>query len=370
MNSPTANRKKQGSVGVAMSGGVDSSVTAALLKEQGYEVHGFFMALAQSDLDQQVARVRRVADHLGIPLTVVDLALVFQQQVLDYCSTTYSSGRTPNPCMVCNATVKFGRLLEEIIAHGFDYQATGHYVRVVHAEEGASRLLKGKDPNKDQSYFLGRLEQRQIVRLRTPLGEYTKAGVYQLAAKIGLKGLHGRESQDVCFLEGRDMGTYLAERQNQPPAPGPIVTRDNTIIGRHRGLVNFTVGQRRGLGIPDVSPYYVLGLDVLHNRLIVGKKEDLLRGGLTVRNINWLIGMPPELPQKFTIKIRYRHRAATAIIDRAGAEPPGNRLRIRFHTPQGAVTPGQFAVFYQGDEVIGSGEICDQEILADGLQEG
>jgi tRNA-specific 2-thiouridylase len=364
MNNPSANRKKPDSVGVAMSGGVDSSVTAALLQEQGYEVHGFFMALAQPDLDQQIARVRRVADYLKIPLAVVDLARVFQQQVLDYCSTTYFSGRTPNPCMVCNAKVKFGRLLEEIIARGLDFQATGHYVRVVHEPGGTARLLKGRDPQKDQSYFLGRLAQRQIVRLQTPLGAYTKARVYQLAAKIGLKGLHGRESQDVCFLQGLDMGTFLARCRQRPPESGPIVTQDNTVIGRHRGLINFTIGQRRGLGIPDATPYYVLGLDVRQNRIIVGKKEDLLRDGLTVRNINWLAGMTPELPQEFTVKIRYRHQGAAAIIDRA-AHGPDVRLRIRFHTPQGAVTPGQFAVFYLGDEVIGSGEICAQEILAD-----
>ena len=348
-----------------MSGGVDSSVTAALLKEQGYGVHGFFMALAQPDLDLQIARVRRVADYLKIPLTVVDLAGVFQRQVLDYCSTTYYRGRTPNPCMVCNATVKFGRLLEEIIVYGLDFQATGHYVRIVHEPDGVSRLLQGIDPKKDQSYFLGRLQQGQIARLLTPLGEYTKPEVYQLAEKLGLKGLHGRESQDVCFLQGRDLGTYLAERLQRPPQPGPIVTRDNTVIGHHRGLVNFTVGQRRGLGIPDATPYYVLGLDVRHNRVIVGKKEDLLQDGLTVRNINWLAGMQPELPQEFGVKIRYRHRAAAAIISRA-ATGPDTRLDIRFHTPQGAITPGQFAVFYQDDEVIGSGEIYQNERVADG----
>jgi tRNA-specific 2-thiouridylase len=364
MNNSTANRKKPGSVGVAMSGGVDSSVTAALLQEQGYEVHGFFMALAQPDLDLQIARVRKVADYLKISLTVVDLARIFQQHVLDYCSTMYCRGRTPNPCMVCNATVKFGRLLEEIMAYGLDFQATGHYVRVIHEPGGTSRLLKGIDPKKDQSYFLGCLQQRQINRLQTPLGEYTKARVYRLAEKIGLKGLHGRESQDVCFLQGRDLGTFLAERLQRPSAPGPIITRDNAIIGRHRGLINFTVGQRRGLGIPDATPYYVLGLDVLHNRVIVGKKEDLLQDGLKVQNINWLAGMEPELPREFSVKIRYRHRAAAAIIDRA-APGPDSRLQIRFHAPQGAITPGQFAVFYQEDEVIGSGEICGMEARGD-----
>jgi tRNA-specific 2-thiouridylase len=353
-----ADHTKPGTVGVAMSGGVDSSVTVALLKEQGFAVHGFFMALRQPDLDQQITRVRKVADFLKIELTVVDLAREFQQQVLDYCTTTYFNGRTPNPCMVCNYTVKFGRLLEEITARGLDFQATGHYVRIVHAPGSPSRLLTGRDPKKDQSYFLGRLQQRQIARLQMVLGEYTKTRVYQLAEKIGLKGLHGKESQDVCFLQGRDLGTFLTQRQNREPQPGPIVTRDNRIIGQHRGLVNYTVGQRRGLGIPDATPYYVIGLDMQNNRIIVGKKEDLLRDDLLVRNVNWIAGIQPDLPLTLAVKIRYRHRAASAVVDRA--DPAGSEalLRISFAEPQGAVTPGQFAVFYQGDEVVGSGEIC------------
>jgi len=358
MKNLSANQSKHGTVGVAMSGGVDSSVTAALLKEQGFAVHGFFMALSQPDLDEQIARVRKVADYLKIELTVVDLAREFQQQVLDYCTTTYFNGRTPNPCMVCNYTVKFGRLLEEITARGLDFQATGHYVRIVHTPGSTSRLLMGSDPKKDQSYFLGRLQQRQIARLQMPLGGYTKARVYQLAEKIGLKGLHGKESQDVCFLQGRDLGTFLALRHNREPLPGDIVTRDNKVIGQHRGLVNFTVGQRRGLGIPDATPFYVIGLNVPNNQVIVGKKGDLLRDDLVVRNVNWISGVQPDLPLTLTVKIRYRHRGAPAIVDRADTAGSDTLLRISFAEPQGAVTPGQFAVFYQDDEVIGSGEIC------------
>jgi len=354
----SANHSKNKTVGVAMSGGVDSSVTAALLKEQGFAVHGFFMALSQPDLDQQIARVRKVADFLKIELTVVDLAREFQQQVLDYCATTYFNGRTPNPCMVCNSTVKFGRLLEEITARGLDFQATGHYVRIVHTPGSPSRLLKGRDPKKDQSYFLGRLQQKQIARLQMVLGEYTKDRVYRLAEKIGLKGLHGKESQDVCFLQDSDLGTFLAQRYEQKPQPGDIISSDNIILGQHRGLVNYTVGQRRGLGIPDATPYYVIGLDVKDNRIIVGKKEDLLRNELKVSKVHWIAGKRPDLPLTLLVKIRYRHRGAEAIVDRAAARDSDDMLRISFTAPQGAITPGQFAVFYQDDEVIGSGEIC------------
>jgi tRNA-specific 2-thiouridylase len=299
-----------------------------------------------------------VADFLKIELTVVDLAREFQQQVLDYCTTTYFNGRTPNPCMVCNSTVKFGWLLEEITARGLDFQATGHYVRIVHTPDSPSKLLMGLDPKKDQSYFLGRLKQKQIARLQMVLGEYTKDRVYQMAEKIGLKGLHGKESQDVCFLPGSDLGTFLARRFDREPLPGDIVTRDNKVIGQHRGLINYTVGQRRGLGIPDATPYYVIGLDVKKNRVIAGKKENLLRDDLVVRKVNWISGVQPDLPLTLTVKIRYRHRGAQAIVDRTDAHGSDDMLRISFREPQGAITPGQFAVFYQDDEVIGSGEIC------------
>jgi tRNA-specific 2-thiouridylase len=355
-------QKKSPSIGMAMSGGVDSSVAAALLRQKGFAVHGFFMALRQPDLDDQIARVRRIADYLQMELTVIDLSRDFSEQVLDYCTTAYFAGKTPNPCMVCNAAIKFGRLLEEITARGLDYQATGHYVRIVRTAGSISRLLRGRDPDKDQSYFLARLPQACIARLQMPLGQYTKREVYKLAEKFGLRGLHGKESQDICFLQGRDLGDFLSRHHQRRSFPGPIVTLDNRIIGQHNGLINYTVGQRRGLGIPDATPYYVLGLDVENNRVIVGKKQDLLQNVLKVRDVNWIAGIRPELPVQLQVKIRYRHQAAPALLESCQSPAGEEMLRITFDIPLSAITPGQFAVFYSNDEVIGSGEICGQEI--------
>jgi tRNA-specific 2-thiouridylase len=341
-----------------MSGGVDSSVTALMLKEQGFEVRGFFMALLQPDLEQQTARVRRMADFLQVELTVVDLSRFFERQVLDYCTATYFDGKTPNPCMVCNSRVKFGRLLDEIMTRGCDFQATGHYVRIERAAGLPVRLLKGRDPGKDQSYFLGRLTQQQISRLLTPLGDHCKTAVYRLAEKRGLHLLHGRESQDACFLQGGSLGDFLAQRVARPARPGEIITRDQRVIGEHSGLANFTIGQRRGLGIPDATPYYVIGLDVKNNRVMVGKKEDLLRKSFLVREIHWLAGEQPDLPQSLAVKIRYRHQPAAAVLEKTETAAGDGLLRVTFQQPQSAVTPGQFAVFYRHDEVVGSGEIC------------
>ncbi len=340
-----------------MSGGVDSSVTAALLKKKGFEVQGFFMALSQPDLDIQIDRVKKIAEFLKLPLNVVDLGREFSKEVLDYCTETYFSGRTPNPCMICNYTIKFGRLLDTVLAKGLDGQATGHYARIIHEPGVGARLLKGKDEKKDQSYFLSRLTQSQITRMCLPLGEYSKQQVYQVAADIGLAGKHGKESQDVCFLQDQDVGTFLANRQGNPIRPGSVVTREGRQVGEHQGIHTFTIGQRRGLGIPDVTPYYVIALDVRENKVIVGKKSDLLSEKLTAEKINWLSGTAPLLPQKFEVKIRYRHQAAVAVVD-YDIKSAKDRLIVRFDEPQMAVTPGQFVVFYQEDEVIGSGEIC------------
>ena len=336
---------------VAMSGGVDSSVTAALLVEQGYAVRGVFMAFGQPDLAAQIERVETVAAALGVKLDVIDVADVFRAKVLAYFRDTYLAGRTPNPCVVCNPNVKFGRLLAAARALGVDLLATGHYARLDRIGERV-RLLKGLDPKKDQSYFLHRLDQNQLASLLFPLGDYTKEYVRELAAGFGIAGVHGSESQDVCFLQGTTVVDFL-EGQGATGSGGEIVSTAGTVLGHHHGIHRYTIGQRRGLGIPDATPYYVVGLDAVSNRVLVGKDEELWRDSLEMRDVVWLAGKPPVLPCRLLVKIRYHHPGAVATLEASG----DSGLRARFDAPQRAVAPGQFAVFYDEDEVIGGGEI-------------
>ena len=347
------NRNTPFSVGVAMSGGVDSSVTATLLKKMGHDVHGYFMALAQPDLDQQVERVKKVAKHLDLPVTIVDLSSEFKQTVLNYFTRSYFEGKTPNPCVVCNPRIKFGRLLEEILASGCDLMATGHYARILHDQKGICHLLKGKDSRKDQSYFLHRLTQQQLARILMPLGEYTKENVYKMAEELGISGVHGDESQDVCFLKDQDLKSFMAQYTEENNGDCFIITLDGKVIGRHEGIHGFTVGQRKGLGIPDATPYYVVALDPVQNSVVVGKKEDLYQPELSIGEVNWIAGQKPDLPHEFSIKIRYRHKGAPAQL----MESENGVYSVRFAEPQMAITPGQFAVFYNDDEVIGGGVI-------------
>jgi len=346
------NPKKKFSVGVAMSGGVDSSVTATLLKNLGYNVHGFFMWLAQPDLERQIERVKTVATHLDIPLTVVDLAAEFKNIVLEYFTSSYFKGKTPNPCVLCNPRIKFGRLLEEILACGCDFMATGHYARIVRYSDDTFHLLRGLDPQKDQSYFLHRLTQEQLGRVLMPLGAQTKKNVYRMAAELGLAGLHGGESQDVCFLKDQDIHTFMAKHTADKNS-GPIVNLEGKEMGHHKGIQYYTVGQRKGLGIPDATPYYVVALDPLQNAVVIGKKDALLQRKMSVAEMNWLSGVEPDLEQDFLTRIRYRHKGAAAQFMATAAK----MYEVRFHEPQLAVTPGQFAVFYREDEVIGGGVI-------------
>jgi tRNA-specific 2-thiouridylase len=345
--------KTQISIGVAMSGGVDSSVTATLLKNMGHDVHGFFMALVQPDLEQQIDRVKKVAAHLGIPLAVIDLTSEFQEIVLNYFTRSYLMGRTPNPCIICNPRIKFGRLLEKILASGCERMATGHYARVVQDRDGTFHLCKGLDPKKDQSYFLHRLDQAQLARLLMPLGELTKENVYRMAAELGISGVHGDESQDVCFLKGQDLNTFMTRYSGKDKGGGAVVNLEGKEVGRHQGIQSYTVGQRKGLGIPDATPYYVVALDPERNIVVVGKKEDLWQQELSVGEVNWIAGREPELPRTFLTRIRYRHAGAPARV----MFPENGVYRVRFPEAQLAVTPGQFAVFYEADEVMGGGKI-------------
>jgi tRNA-specific 2-thiouridylase len=336
-------------VGVAMSGGVDSTVTAGLLLEQGLSVHGFFMLLPLPGIEGQISKVRLVADRLGIPLHLVDLRDQFRERVIASFTASYRQGLTPNPCVVCNRLIKFGLLPEAMLAKGVDRVATGHYAQI--QKQGDRALLKrAVDPTKDQSYFLCRLSGEQLSRIIFPLGDQRKKDVFTQARAMGFSHFDGGESQDVCFLVERDLASFLTD-QGLENRDGEIVTEDDRVLGGHQGIWKYTVGQRRGLGISDATPWYVTGLDARENRVIIGKNEELFLRDALLADVRWRIS-PPE-QWRGGVQLRSRHRAAEAEV--APGENSG--WRVRFTEPQRAITPGQFAVFYQDDLVVGSGII-------------
>ena len=335
-------------VGVAMSGGVDSTVAALLLREQGWRVHGFFMRLPLPGREAQLQRMREVADRLAVPLTVVDLELPFTDWVIRPFIDSYRAGLTPNPCIRCNVQIKFGLLAEIMRAAGMDRIATGHYARLDRTG-GQPRLVRAAHRAKDQSYFLARLNADQLDHLLFPLGEWSKEAVHRRAEPLGL-GFRGEESQDVCFLAG-GLPSFLTGH-GLVRAHGPIVSAAGETIGQHTGCWQFTVGQRRGLGLPDATPWYVTAIDGVANRVIVGKATDLLQQDCTVQALQWAAA-PPPLPWRTLVQLRSRHAPAEAEVrvDHTGT------VRIVFAAAQRAITPGQYAVFYEHDRVVGSAVI-------------
>lgn len=338
-------------VAVAMSGGVDSSVTAALLKEQGYEVFGITMQVLDDSRRQHIDDAAAVAKHLGIPHHVVDLVEPFREGVKDYFAEEYRAGRTPNPCARCNPLIKFGFLLDKAVELGADFLATGHYARVERLPGGLCRLLKGVDSRKDQSYFLFALNQAQLARVMFPLGELTKPAVRQLAAEHALPVKDKGESQEICFIPDDDYIRYLEAVGVSCPA-GAIVTATGDTVGRHAGIHRFTVGQRRGLGIAWSEPLYVLGVDPAENKVLVGTEPELYCDGLSASRFNWLCA-PATFPLSATCKIRYRHKPVECVVRDTG----GGVIEVDFAAPQKSVTPGQAVVLYDGETVLGGGWI-------------
>ncbi len=334
---------------VAMSGGVDSSVTAALLQRQGHQVEGITLNLQPGESSSAVYAAQ-VARALGIPHRILDVTTAFNENIIAYFREEYLAGRTPNPCVRCNRLIKFGALLDYARGQGFDYLATGHYARVA-CEEKFCRLLRGLDVTKDQSYFLYTLGQNQLQSVLFPLGELTKKEVRKIAAGFGIaEHVRPDESQDICFipLGGHGLLVYGTEE----PASGETTDESGRVLGRHKGLAFYTIGQRHGLGLSSPQPLYVLKLDAARNRVIVGPHGALYRSGLTAGDIVWTSGSPPDDLTGITAKVRYRSPEVAVNITILH-----NVVEVNFARPQWAVAPGQSIVFYRGNEVLGGGII-------------
>jgi tRNA-specific 2-thiouridylase len=358
---------------VALSGGVDSSVAAALLVEQGYEVIGAMLRLwaepgaASRDnlccAPEAVERARIVAERLRIPFHLVDARQRFYEAVVSYFIAEYAAARTPNPCIPCNREVRFGLLLDWAREQGVTHLATGHYART-RLSEGRHQLLRGRDPLKDQSYVLHGLSQDQVASAIFPLGDLTKAQVRALARERGLPVAEQPESQDVCFLTDGDYRRFLAEHAPEAARPGPILDTAGRVLGQHAGLSGYTVGQRKGIGVAAPRPLYVVALDGRRNALVVGPTEARERMECTAACMNYISGEAPSGPFEAVARIRYRHRGAPAV-----ATPlPGARLHVRFAHPQRDVTPGQYLVLYDDEVVLGGGVIEGASDVGEGLE--
>jgi len=347
---------------VAMSGGVDSSVAAALLKQQGYEVIGMMLRLwsepGKEDSNRcctpdAMGQARRVAAKLDIPFYVVDAKDVFRKTVVEYFLDGYASGGTPNPCLVCNRSIRWEFLLNHALALGADSMATGHYVRLQN-ENGNVKLLRAIDLSKDQSYVLHILTQEKLKHALFPIGEYPKSEIRQIAESFGLSTASRPDSQDLCFLAGEDYRDFLRRNAAQMLRPGEIVTREGKVVGAHNGLANYTIGQRKGLGISSLVPLYVLGKNASTNTVIVGIQEELGSSELIARDVNWLSGIAQTEAFRALVKIRYSAKEVEAWVKPLDN---GTQVEVRFYAPVRDITAGQAAVFYDGEVMLGGGII-------------
>jgi tRNA-specific 2-thiouridylase len=342
-------------VAVALSGGLDSSVAALLLKEAAYEVIGIHMRLWDSlDFEHQAHRAEDICRILDIPYHQVDLQKEFESCVVDYFCREYRQGRTPNPCIACNRYVKFGLLLDKALSLGARYLATGHYARAVHSRDGY-HLLKARDTNRDQSYFLYTLTEERLAHVLFPLGEHSRDEVKRVAKQAGLPTVT-KSSQDICFISQKNYGAFLGQRFGT--MSGDIVDTQGNKLGQHRGIAFCTIGQRHGLGLSSTQvlgtgkPLYVMRIEPESNRIVLGLEKELYGEKLTAHKLNWISGAAPRQPITATAKIRYKSRDAEATLF-----PRDDTVDVRFAQPQKAVAPGQAIVFYNVDEVLGGGII-------------
>lgn len=349
---------------VAMSGGVDSSVAAMLLRDQGYEVIGATLNLWSYDQGRQEPyneccslEVRLVAQQLGIEHHFIDEGVDFKREVVEPFIADYLAGRTPSPCTRCNRLVRFPKLLEIAERLGCDYLATGHHARIARSIDGSMTLLKGRDPWKDQSYFLYGLQSEQLTRILFPIGDFQKADVWEMARAGKLVSARKPESQDLCFIPWGDYHQYLKVQADGAIRPGDIVDRAGRVLGSHEGLPFYTIGQRRGLGISAAEKLYVVALDPQANRVIVGLESELYSPGLMAGEVNLLTPLPRDEECKIEVKLRYRSPTVPAMLTLTSGSNGQERLRFCFTKPQRAVTPGQIAVFYRGDRLLGGGVI-------------
>jgi len=339
-----------------MSGGVDSSAAAALLVEQGYKVIGLTALMtgehSRCCSPEDVERAKVVAGQLGIEHHTIDLHADFDAQVIRPFMRDYLAGRTPSPCVLCNRLIKFGRLLEEAAALGAERVATGHFARLGRAEGGPA-LLKGVDDAKDQSYFLAMLSAGQLDRSLFPLGEMCKRDAARIVHERGLASRASKESQELCFIMEGTHGTWIDVRSLETPGPGDIVDTDGRVIGRHAGIHHYTIGQRRGVGVAAGRPVYVIRLDAARNRVVVGDRVNAMGSRMTVGGLSWIAGAPPAGKFGTRTRIRYNHAEAESAVT---LQPDGSAT-VEFREPQFAITPGQLAVFYDGEKVLGGGWI-------------
>lgn len=352
-----------------MSGGVDSSVAAALLVEQGYEVIGMMMRLWAEETPEgevcdtnghnrcctpeQMNDARRIADKLGIPFYVLDTKDVFRATVVEYFIDQHRQALTPNPCIECNRHIRFDWLFNNALALDADYLATGHYARVGRTVNSELALMKGVDEGKDQSYVLSVLKQAHLRHTLFPIGEYPKPEVREIAARFGLPTASKKDSQDLCFLRDGDYRRFLVDFAPDVLKPGPIVLRTGEVIGEHTGLANYTIGQRKGLGVQAAEPLYVIATNPYRNALVVGAQTELGGDNLTAKRVTWVSDQAPVEPFRAEVKIRYKAKPMPAII-----EPlEGDRMRVTFDVPLRDISPGQGAVVYEGETCLGVGII-------------